>query len=91
MGLILFQSDRCFFLGGKGNFSLSLDVFKSSDYGQAYTPQDYPVLKSLSDYLFIQYYLNSSDPNLVVHAETCRATPTNQAYASPQYVFISDG
>ena len=83
--------DHCSLLGGQGNFSLSLDVFESSNYRQPYTTQDYPVLKSLSDYLYIQYYINTSNSDLVVRAETCRATPTNQPYDSPQYVFISDG
>lgn len=68
-----------------------MDVFKNSDYRQAYTPQDYPVLNSLSDNLYIQYYISSSNSNLVVRAETCWATPTNQPYARPQYVFIAEG
>ena len=78
-------------IGGKGNFSLSIDVFKSSEYRQKYTSQDYPVFKRLSDNLYIQYSVNTSNPNLVVRAETCRATPTNRPYENPQYVFIADG
>ncbi len=68
-----------------------MDVFKSSDYRQPYTSQDYPVSKTLSDRLYVQYAIDTSNPNLVVRAETCRATPTNKPYDSPQYVFIADG
>jgi hypothetical protein len=78
-------------LGGQGNFSLIMDVFKDIDYRQPYASQDYPVFKSLSDNLYIQYSINTSNPNLVVRAETCRATPTNRPYDTPQYVFIADG
>ncbi|XP_028394918.1 uncharacterized protein LOC114519064 [Dendronephthya gigantea] len=78
-------------LSGKGNFSLSMNVFRRSDYRDSYTSQDYPVLKSLSDNLYIQYSVNTSNSDLVVRAETCRATPTNRPYDSPQYVFIDDG
>jgi hypothetical protein len=78
-------------IGGQGNFSLTLDVFENDYYSQSYTSQDYPVFKSLTDNLYIQYTINTTDPNLVVRAETCRATPTNRAYDSPQYVFIDDG
>jgi hypothetical protein len=80
-----------FSIGGEGNFSLSMDVFKSSAYRQQYSSQDYPVLKHLSDNLYIQYSINTSNPNLVVRAETCRATTSNKPYESPQYVFIADG
>ncbi|XP_028394866.1 deleted in malignant brain tumors 1 protein-like [Dendronephthya gigantea] len=78
-------------LNGKGNFSLTFDVFKSSDFRQPYTAQDFPIFKSLSDNLYIQYSVNTSNSDLVVRAKTCRATPTNRPYDSPQYVFIDDG
>ncbi|XP_028394860.1 ZP domain-containing protein-like [Dendronephthya gigantea] len=78
-------------LSGKGSFSLSMDVFTSSNYRDSYTTQDYPVTKSLSDNLYIQYSINTSNSDLVVRAETCRATPTNRPYDSPQYVFIYGG
>lgn len=78
-------------LGGQGNFSLTMDVFKNFNYLQSYRSQDYPVLKSLSDNIYIQYSINTINSNLVVRAETCRATPTNRPYDTPQYVFIADG
>ncbi|XP_028394865.1 uncharacterized protein LOC114519007 [Dendronephthya gigantea] len=78
-------------LSAKGNFTLTLGVFKGGDYRESYTSQDYPVAKSLSDNLYIQYSVNTSNLDLVVRAETCRATPTNRPYDTPQYVFIDDG
>jgi hypothetical protein len=78
-------------LGGQGNFSLTMDVFKNFNYLQSYRSQDYPVFKSLSDNIYIQYSINTINSNLVVRAETCRATPTNRPYDTPQYVFIADG
>ena len=77
--------------GGQGNFTLSMEVFKGSDFREPYTPQDHPVSKTLSDRLYIQYFVNSTNPNLVVRAETCRATPINAPHNTPQYVFIADG
>lgn len=74
-----------------GNFTLSMDIFQSYSFSNVYTVDDYPVFKSLADHLYIQYAINTTNVDLVVHAETCRATPTNRPYDSPQYVFIDNG
>lgn len=70
-----------------------MNVFKNSDYIEPYASQEYPVAKSLSDGLYIQYSINVSviNTDLVVRAETCRATATNRPYDSPHYDFIVDG
>ncbi|XP_046844438.1 uncharacterized protein LOC124438363 isoform X2 [Xenia sp. Carnegie-2017] len=73
----------------EGNFSLTLDVFKNSDYRERYTSQDYPILMALSKNLYIQYSVNIR--NLSVRAEKCRATPSNRPYESIYYDFIVDG
>ena len=76
---------------GGGNFTFAMDFYKSSFFAQPYTFDNYPVFKRLSDFIYIQYSINTSSADLVVHAETCRATPTNRPYDNPQYVFIANG
>ena len=95
LGLSFCHSDLFFhwshFQGGVGNFTVTIDFFKSNAFREAYTTNDYPVFKRLSQNIYIQYSINTSNPDLVVRAETCRATPSNKPYDSPQYVFIADG
>ena len=95
LGLNFCHSDLFFhwshFQGGVGNFTVTIDFFKSNAFREAYTTNDYPVFKRLSQNIYIQYSINTSNPDLVVRAETCRATPSNKPYDTPQYVFIADG
>ena len=80
-----------YFEEGGGNFTFAMDFYKSSSFAEPYTIYDYPVFKHLSDSIYIQYSVDTSSSDLVVHAETCRATPTNRPYDNPQYVFIANG
>ena len=68
-----------------------MEFYKDSSYGQAYIDDDYPVSKSLSDQIYVQYSVDTSNSDIVIRAKTCRATPTNKPYDQPQYPFIEDG
>ena len=53
--------------------------------------EQYPAFKSFEDRINIQYGISVNNSDIVARAETCRATPTNKPYDTPQYEFISDG
>ena len=55
------------------------------------TSEQYPAFKSFSDRINIQYGVDTKNPDIVVRAESCRATPSNKPNDTPQYVFISEG
>ncbi len=74
-----------------GNFTFAMDFHKDASYEQAYNDDDYPISKSLSDQIYVQYSVDTSNSDVVIRAKTCRATPTNKPYDQPQYVFIDDG
>ena len=88
MNFFIFDFD---FEGSGGKFTFAIDFYKSISFVEPYTTYDYPVFKHLSDFIYIQYSVNTSSADLVVYAETCRATPTNRPYDYPQYVFIANG
>jgi hypothetical protein len=74
-----------------GNFTFEMDFYKDASYEQTYTEDDYPVSKSLSDLIYVQYSVDTSNSDIGIRAQACRATPTNKPYDQPQYVFIDDG
>ena len=73
------------------NFTITMDFYKDKSYEQPYINDDYPVPKSISDQIYIQYSVDSGNTDIVVRAKTCRATPTIKPHDQPQYVFIDDG
>ncbi|XP_028403908.1 ZP domain-containing protein-like [Dendronephthya gigantea] len=75
-----------------GNLTFLMKFYKDSSYQQSYIDDDYPVSKSLSDRIHVQYSVDSSSKSdIVIRAKTCRATPTNKPYDQPQHVFIDEG
>lgn len=79
-----------FILGNLGNFTVVMGSFVDDSFLSSSSEQ-YPVFKSFEDRINIQYGINVNNSDIVVRAETCRATPTNKPYETPQYEFISDG
>ncbi|XP_044184607.1 uncharacterized protein LOC114949673 isoform X9 [Acropora millepora] len=77
--------------GGYGNFTFTMDMFKTSNYYSPYGYNDYPITVNLQDRLFLQIAVKSHQSNLVVFVDTCRATPSTDPYAVPQYIFIQRG
>ena len=84
---IILQLD--FFPGNQGNFSVSMGSFSDSGFLSS-TSEQYPVFKSIEDRINIQYSVSTRNTDIVVRAETCRATPTNNPYDRPQYMIISE-
>lgn len=77
--------------GGYGNFTFTMDLFKTGRYLTAFSYNDYPITVNLRDQLFLQLAVQSHQSNLVLFVDTCKATPTPDPYSVPQYVFLQRG
>ena len=75
---------------GFGNFTFTFDVYRSSSYSIPYTDNDFPVEVTLNDYMYFEYSVESS-ADLVIFAETCKATAGPSFYSSPHYTIIQNG
>ncbi|XP_046855918.1 CUB and zona pellucida-like domain-containing protein 1 [Xenia sp. Carnegie-2017] len=72
-----------------GNFTIELGSFANSQFYPS-TSENYPSFKSFDDYINIQYKVLTANPDIVIRAKSCHATPTNQAFATPQYPIIAE-
>ncbi|XP_027056484.1 uncharacterized protein LOC113683445 [Pocillopora damicornis] len=77
--------------GGYGNFTFTMDLFKTGRYLTPFSYNDYPITVHLRDQLFLQLTVQSHQSNLVLFVDTCKATPTPDPYSVPQYVFLQRG
>ncbi|XP_078378792.1 neural cell adhesion molecule 2-like isoform X2 [Oculina patagonica] len=80
-----------FFEEGYGNFSFEMGLYRSSEYASPYEVSEYPVTINPFGQLYCQAKLESSDPDLVLRADACVATPSMDPSHSVQYKFIEDG
>ena len=67
-----------------------MDFYKTSAYATRYTENDYPIPVKLNEYLYVKYSVESS-AELVIMAETCKATKYGNFYSWPQYSIIQNG
>lgn len=77
--------------GDVGMMTLSMELFKTDSYIDSYWIDDYPVHGNFSKNIYIQYAVNTTCADVMVRAVSCRATPTNKPYDTPQFVFITHG
>ncbi|XP_028413548.1 ZP domain-containing protein-like [Dendronephthya gigantea] len=73
-----------------GNFTVNMGSYSDSGFLSPSSEQ-YPAFKSFSERINIEYGVDTQNPDIVVRAESCRATPSIQPYDTPQYEFISEG
>ncbi|KAM5139920.1 CUB and zona pellucida-like domain-containing protein 1 [Callospermophilus lateralis] len=71
-----------------GKYNTSMALFESDLFENPILESPYYV--DLNQTLFVQVSLHTSDPNLVVFLDTCRASPTYD-FASPIYDLIKSG
>ncbi|XP_053441065.1 CUB and zona pellucida-like domain-containing protein 1 [Nycticebus coucang] len=71
-----------------GKYNTTMALFESDSFEKALLESPYYV--DLNQTLFVQISLHTSDPNLVVFLDTCRASPTSD-FASPTYDLIKSG
>ena len=76
---------------GKGNFTLSLNMFPDKRFVSPYTKDDFPVAVVLRKLLFFEISVISSDKKLSIIADRCFATPTQDQKNSLKYEFIRKG
>ncbi len=76
---------------GKGNFTLSLNMFSDKRFVSAYMNDDFPVAVVLRQLLFFEVSVTSSDKQLSIIADRCYATPTQDQRSSLKYEFIRKG
>ena len=73
---------------GKGNFTLTLNMFPDKRFVSPYMTDDFPVAVVLRKRLFFEVSVTSSDKQLSIIADRCFATPTQNQKNSLKYVFI---
>ncbi|XP_008046425.1 CUB and zona pellucida-like domain-containing protein 1 [Carlito syrichta] len=71
-----------------GKYNTSMALFESNSFEKIILESPYYV--DLNQTLFVQVSLHTSDPNLVVFLDTCKASPTSD-FASPTYDLIKSG
>uniref|UniRef100_A0A2K5MJ62 CUB and zona pellucida like domains 1 n=1 Tax=Cercocebus atys TaxID=9531 RepID=A0A2K5MJ62_CERAT len=71
-----------------GKYNTSMALFESDSFEKTILESPYYV--DLNQTLFVQVSVHTSDPNLVVFLDTCRASPTSDL-ASPTYDLIKSG
>ena len=76
---------------GKGNFTLSLNMFPDKRFVSPYMKDDFPVVVVLRKSLFFEISVTSSDRQLSIIADRCYATPTQDHKNFLKYVFITKG
>ena len=76
---------------GKGNFTLSLNMFPDKRFVSPYMKSDFPVAVVLRKRLFFEVSVASSDKQLSIIADRCYATPTQDQKNAMKYKFITKG
>ena len=76
---------------GKGNFTLSLTMFRDKRFVSPYMKDDFPVDVLLRKPLFFEVSVTSTDEKLSILADRCYATPTQYGKSSVKHEFIKKG
>ena len=76
---------------GKGNFTLSLNMFHDKRFVSPYMKDDFPVDVLLRKPLFFEVSVTSTDKKLSIMADRCYATPTQDEKSSVKHEFIKKG
>ncbi|XP_068754317.1 ZP domain-containing protein-like [Montipora capricornis] len=76
---------------GKGNFTMSLNMFPDKRFVRSYMKDDFPVAVRLRKLLFFEVSVTSSDKQLSIKADRCFATPSQDQNNPLKYEFIAKG
>ncbi|XP_040462633.1 deleted in malignant brain tumors 1 protein [Falco naumanni] len=72
-----------------GRYDMNLKFYNSSSF--LWPVHDFPYYVDLTQSLFLQASLHSSDPNLVVFVDTCVASPDPNNFRTLAYILIRNG
>lgn len=72
-----------------GQYNMNLTFYHSSTFW--YPVYDSPYYVELTQVLYLEVYLHSSDSNLVMFLDTCKASPDYSNFTSVTYDIIKDG
>ncbi|KAL9955740.1 hypothetical protein ACROYT_G037108 [Oculina patagonica] len=76
---------------GRGNFTMALDMFSDSDFATPYSGNDFPVEVQIQQPLFFEVSVTTGDSQLLIRADHCYATPTQDRNSLVKYDLIQDG
>lgn len=76
---------------GRGNFTITLNMFPNRDFATPYSHKDMPVAAELQQPLFFEVSVLTGDSQLSIAAHRCYATPTQHHSGSVEYNFIQNG
>ena len=83
------------YVKGRGNYDLSLDIFKDKSYGEGaralvsaspkYTQADFPVSVHLRERVYVQASLDTREKDLKIFASNCCSTPMQDHEATIKF------
>ena len=84
------------YVEGRGEYALSLDIFKDGTYGEQrsvalasssakYTQADFPILKHLRERIYVQASLDTRETDLKIFASNCCSTPMQDHEATMKF------
>ncbi|XP_032231651.1 ZP domain-containing protein [Nematostella vectensis] len=74
-----------------GNFTFKMALYRNQSFSTSFESREYPISIELDEPLYVGHSVTSSTADLVVFAETFRATTTGNPNSLPHYDFIRDG
>lgn len=72
-----------------GRYDVNLTFYHSASFSRPVN--DFPYYVNLDQNLFLEAYLHSSDPNLVLFVDTCVASPTPHNFTTVTHDIIRNG
>lgn len=72
-----------------GRYDVNITFYDSSSF--LHQVHDFPYYIDLNQNLYLQVYLHSSDPNLVVFVEACMASPDPHDFSTLTYNILENG
>ena len=83
---LAFPFSTLFFSDDFGNFTYRMDLYTNEDYSTKVDP--FPFLVGVGQQLYLEKRVESGDPKVVLFPDECKATPSPDINAKPDYMII---